>query len=59
MTKALTEVVIVAYTTYFVTVLTGMHFIDKLKDKFMSVDEWLTQEKRQCLDSKEKEPPKL
>jgi len=40
MTKALTEIVIVAYTAYFVTVLTGMHFVDKVKDKFMSNDEY-------------------
>ena len=39
MTKMLTEAFVAVYTAYFVTVLTGIHFVDKVKDKFMSVDE--------------------
>ena len=40
MTKILTEAFVVVYAAYFVTVLTGMHFVDKLKDKLVSNDEY-------------------
>jgi hypothetical protein len=40
MTKMLTEAFVTVYAAYFVTVLTGMHFVDKVKDKFMSNDEY-------------------
>ncbi len=40
MTEKITELIVITYAAYFITVLTGLHFIDKIKDKLMSHDEY-------------------